>query len=334
MMDEIVDPNAAPCQGFSANMRQVMVSEGFSAVRERGRARRGGEREATRERRAPFVPALFAAAPAVVVAVWVVVLLLVCATAALSGCAKPAPGGLAADDATRPADPTAKGEPVPKGQSAEGVPVTKRGGYWSSYYRHRDGDKAVYRVTGNVRRSRKLTVSYRFRGLKLPDGQTATVLMVRRDYRDDSPLVTFLLEDETSGTTRAVGRQDPGSEVILFYDPPPLVLDWAKVAKKGYEAEIPYQPVIIEDNEPRSAGEMTVETFEALGRESVSVRDATGTAVRYRDCLKWRVTRADGSVVTQWFGDVGEVVRQQTRLPGGKHEREDLIRLIRGSTGG
>lgn len=307
MIVTIVRTRALRGQGFSANMRQVMVSERFRSVRDAAEA-----------------AVMFARAAAVIA-----VLASLMLAAAVGGCAKPAPPGLATADATAPAGPTAEGEPVPKGQSAEGVPVRQRGGYWALFYRHKDGDKAFYRVSGTVRKSRKLTVSYRFRGLKLPDGQIATVLMVRRDYGDDSPLTTFLLEDETSGTTREIGRQDPGSEVIVFYDPPPVTLDWAKAAVKGFKADVPYQPVIVEDLEPRSAGEMVVDTFEALGRESLTVKDATGTAVRFKDCLKWRVRRADGAVVTQWFGDIGEVVRQETRLPGGKSEREELIRVVR-----
>ena len=248
----------------------------------------------------------------------------------LTGCAKEAPPGISEEGTTKTVDPAPKGETVPKTDTAEGVPVKQRGGLWDSYYRHKDGDRAVYRITGNTRKSRKLVVSYRYRGLRLPDAQLAVPLLVKEDFGDGSPLTTYVLEDETSGTTRHVGYQEAAEPEIVFYSPPPVVLDWAKAADKGYTAEIPYNPVVVdEDGDTRSAGDMTVDRFEALGRQDLKVRDATNTTVLYKDCIKWRTTKDDGTVITTWWGPIGEVVRQDTTLPDGKKERADLIRLQR-----
>lgn len=312
-------------------MPQEMLSERNRAVRDHAAPSTGGTTAGTPSGATAGATGMFRVAlTGLTAAVTLVASML--AASIVVGCAKPAPPGfeIAAGDATSQAGgAAARGEPVPKGQSAEGSPIASRGGLYAYYYRHRDGDKAVYRVSGNARRSRKLTVSYRYRGLRLPDDQRAVVLMVRRDYGDDSPDTTYLLEDETSGTTRALGRQDPGSEVIIFFDPPPVTIPWEKAARKGLEMEIPYRPVIVEGDGVKSAGEMTVQRFEVLGREGLRVRDATGTPVPYRTCLKWRITDADGTVRMQWFGRIGEVVRQDITYPNRKWERQELIRLIR-----
>lgn len=249
-----------------------------------------------------------------------------------TGCARPTPEGLVPGT---PPSATPAGGSAPSGgtdetsqATTEGVPIGPRPLFRAYYYPHQDGDQAVYRVLGNMHEKRKMVISYRWRVLKLLDGQRARVLEVRRDFGDGKSRATFLLTDEASGTTREVGFAEQGKAAVIYFDPPPLTLLWGKAAHKGFELQIPRRPVTAVDDKRVSAGDMKVDVFEALGVESVTVRDTAGKQIKYARALKWRTTMDDGGELIQWWGHNGEIVRETYRK-GQDLERRDLVRVLR-----
>ena len=257
-------------------------------------------------------------------------LLLVAAALAMglagAGCAKPAPPDLVVAPSGAAEAPAP--QPPPSTPSPGSVSAGRRLAFSAYYYRHNDGDKAVYRVIGNVHKLRKMTVTYRRRVILMLDQQRASVLEVRRDFGDRQARSVFYLEDETSGTTHALGALAQGDVRITMYDPPPVTLYWARAAQKGSRLEIPYRPTVAVGEQRVSVGDMRLDTLTVLGTESIGVRDATGTPVRYRRALKWKLDEGAEGVTTIWWGRIGEAVREDY-ANGTFRERRELVRVIR-----
>lgn len=248
--------------------------------------------------------------------------------AVLGGCAKEPPPGLEQSQATTDA-PAAQGQPVPKGQSTEGTLVASRPFFYRYFHRHKDGDMAVYRVKGNAHKGSRFTTTYRYRAIPMVNGHRVMTLAVTRKYSGEDPLTTFYLEDETSGTTRAVGfSKDPrGGDSLRLYDPPPVTLRWDMAARRGWSMEIVYRTVRMEGTTPLESAPLVLEKLVVHSPEDVLVRDATGTVVRYPRALKSEIGSSDGATRTIWFARIGEMVAQEYRK-GRLRERLELTRFV------
>jgi hypothetical protein len=257
-----------------------------------------------------------------------VVLATLLALVALAGCAKEPPPGLEQSQATTDA-PAAPGQAVPKGQSTEGTLVASRPLFYRYFHRHRDGDMAVYRVRGNVHKGDRFTTTYRYRAIPLVNGRRVMTLAVTRKYSGEDPLTTFYLEDETSGTTRAIGfSKDPrGGDSLRLYDPPPVTLRWDTAARPGWSTEIVYRTVRMEGTTPLKSAPLVLEKLVVRRPEDLRVRDATGTAIRYARALRFEIGASDGATRTVWFGRIGEIVAQEYRK-GRQRERLELMRYV------
>lgn len=247
---------------------------------------------------------------------------------AAAGCAKEPPPGLEQSQATTDAPP-AQGQAVPKGQSTEGTLVASRPLFYRYFRRHKDGDMAVYRVRGNAHKGDRFTVTYRYRAIPLVSGRRVMTLAVTRKYSGEDPLTTFYLEDETSGTTRAVGfSKDPrGGDGLRLYDPPPVTLRWDTAARRGSSMEIVYRTVRMEGTTPLKSAPMVLEKLVVHQPEDVRVRDATGTLTRYPRALKFELGSSEGDTITVWFAHIGEIVAQEYRK-GRLRERLELTRFV------
>lgn len=246
----------------------------------------------------------------------------------LAGCAKEPPPGLEQSRATTDA-PAAQGQAVPEGQSTEGTLVASRPLFYRYFHRHKDGDMAVYRVKGNAHKGSRFSATYRYRAIPLVNGRRVMTLAVTRKYSGEDPLTTFYLEDETSGTTRAVGfSKDPGAgDSLRLYDPPPVTLIWDTAARKGWSMDIVYRTVRMEGTTPLKSAPMVLEKLVVHPPEDLRVRDATGTLIRYPRALKFEIGSSEGASTTVWFARVGEIVAQEYRK-GRLKERLELMRFV------
>lgn len=245
------------------------------------------------------------------------------------GCAKEPPPGLGVSVPSTSTEPAAQGMAASSTPASKTVASGQRAPFEAYYYhRHRDGDRAIYRVIGNVHATNRMRVDYQYRMMKTVDGQITRVLGVRRDFGDGKALARFYLEDEASGTTREIGYARQGNLEITYFDPPPITLVWGSATSKGATLAIPYQPVRVQLGQRIPLGTATVDVMTVLGERTIKIKDATGTPVAYPVALVWRTTSADGSTLTQWFGRNGEIVLEEY-ANGTAHERRELIRVMR-----